>query len=204
MESTGQLFVLSGPSGVGKSSLREHILKAFPELEFSISYTSRAPRPGETEGKDYHFVSLDAFRAMKEAGGFVEWARVHGNYYGTSRDQLEQHLHQGRDVLLEIDVQGARQVKGHFPGASFIFILPPDRKTLENRLLHRGTEQGAEMEARLENASGELREAVWFDYLIINDVLEKAAETLAAVILSARCRQQAVLSRVLNLVQPPE
>jgi guanylate kinase len=204
IESTGQLFVLSGPSGVGKSSLRERVLKIFPELEYSISYTSRTPRQGETEGKDYHFVSLDAFMAMREAGAFVEWAQVHGNYYGTPRDQLAQHLKEGRDVLLEIDVQGARRVKGYFPGASFIFVLPPDRKTLEKRLLERGTEQGPDMKARLENASGELREAVWFDYLLVNDLLEKAVETLAAVILSLRCRQQAVLPRLLHLLQPPE
>jgi guanylate kinase len=141
---------------------------------------------------------------MREAGAFVEWARVHGNYYGTARDQLTHHLNKGRDVLLEIDVQGARQVKGHFPGASFVFVLPPDQRTLENRLLKRGTEQGADMKARLENASSELLEAVWYDYLIINDLLEKAVETLAAVILSARCRQHAVLPRLLNLLQPPE
>ena len=204
MESTGQLFVLSGPSGVGKSSIRERVRKIFPELQYSISYTSRTPRKGETEGEDYHFVSLATFHAMKEAGAFVEWARVHGNYYGTSRDQLTQHLNEGCDVLLEIDVQGARQVKGYFPGASFIFVLPPDRETLEKRLLTRGTEGGIDLRSRLENASAELLEAVWYDYLITNDLLEKAVEAVAAVILSVRCRQQAVLPRLLNLLQPPE
>ncbi len=204
MESTGQLFVLSGPSGVGKSSIRERVRKIFPELQYSISYTSRTPRKGETEGEDYHFVSLATFHAMKEAGAFVEWARVHGNYYGTSRAQLTQHLNEGCDVLLEIDVQGARQVKGYFPGASFIFVLPPDRKTLEKRLLKRGTEGGVDLRYRLESASAELLEAVWYDYLITNDLLEKAVEAVAAVILSVRCRQQAVLPRLLNLLQPPE
>ena len=202
MDSTGQLFVLSGPSGVGKSSLRTGVRKRFPELAYSISHTTRAPRQGESEGRDYHFVSLETFLAMKEAGAFVESAQVHGNYYGTSRTQLEKHLNDRRDLLLEIDVQGARQVKEHFPRACFIFVLPPDRETLKKRLNERGTEQGGDVEARLDNASRELGEASWYDYLIINDVLEEAVEALAAIILSTRCRRQAILPRVRNLIQP--
>jgi guanylate kinase len=202
MDSTGQLFVLSGPSGVGKSSLREQVLQMVPELEYSISHSTRSPRHGEMDGKDYHFVSQETFLAMKEAGGFVEWAQVHGNYYGTSREQLDKHLYKHRDVLLEIDVQGARQVKGHYPKACFIFVLPPDRETLEKRLLERGTEPGADVETRLENASRELLEASWYDYLVINDDLEEAVEALAAIILSARCRREAILPRVQNLFQP--
>lgn len=202
MDSTGQLFVLSGPSGVGKSSLRTGVRERFPELAYSVSYTTRAPRQGESEGRDYHFVSLETFLAMKEAGSFVECAQVHGNYYGTSRAQLEKHLNDRRDLLLEIDVQGARQVKEHFPRACFIFVLPPDRETLKKRLSERGTEQGGDVEARLDNASRELGEASWYDYLIINDVLEEAVEALAAIILSTRCRRQAILPRVRNLIQP--
>ena len=202
MDSTGQLFVLSGPSGVGKSSLRTGVRKRFPELAYSISHTTRAPRQGESEGRDYHFVSLETFLAMKEAGAFVESAQVHGNYYGTSRAQLEKHLNDRRDLLLEIDVQGARQVKEHFPRACFIFVLPPDRETLKKRLNERGTEQRGDVEARLDNASRELGEASWYDYLIINDVLEEAVEALAAIILSTRCRRQAILPRVRNLIQP--
>ena len=202
MDSTGQLFVLSGPSGVGKSSLRTGVRERFTELAYSISYTTRAPRQGESEGRDYHFVSLETFLAMKEAGAFVESAQVHGNYYGTSRAQLEKHLNDRRELLLEIDVQGARQVKEHFPRACFIFVLPPDRETLKKRLNERGTEQGGDVEARLDNASRELGEASWYDYLIINDVLEEAVEALAAIILSTRCRRQAILPRVRNLIQP--
>ena len=202
MDSTGQLFVLSGPSGVGKSSLRTGVRKRFPELAYSISYTTRAPRQEESEGRDYHFVSLETFLAMKEAGAFFECAQVYGNYYGTSRAQLEKHLNDRRDLLLEIDVQGARQVKEHFPRACFIFVLPPDRETLKKRLNERGTEQGGDVEARLDNASRELGEASWYDYLIINDVLEEAVEALAAIILSTRCRRQAILPRVRNLIQP--
>jgi len=204
MDSTGQLFVLSGPSGVGKSSLREGVGERFPELAYSISHTTRAPRQGESEGRDYHFVSLETFLEMKEAGAFVECAQVHRNYYGTSRAQLEKHLNDRRDLLLEIDVQGARQVKEHFPRACFIFVLPPDRETLKKRLSKRGTEQGGDVEARLDNASRELGEASWYDYLIINDVLEEAVEALAAIILSTRCRRQAILPRVRHLIQLPE
>ena len=184
MESTGQLFVLSGPSGVGKSSLREGVRQRFPELAYSISYTTRAPRQGESEGRDYHFVPLETFLAMKEAGAFVECAQVHGNYYGTSRAQLEKKLNDRRDLLLEIDVQGARQVKEHFPRACFIFVLPPDRETLEKRLLERGTELENDVEQRLEDSSRELPEASWYDYSIVNDVLEEALEALAAIILA--------------------
>ncbi len=184
MESTGQLFVLSGPSGVGKSSLRDGVRKRFPELAYSISYTTRPPRQGESEGRDYHFVSMEAFLAMKEAGDFVEYAQVHGNYYGTSRAQLEKHLNDRRNLLLEIDVQGARQVKEHFPSACFIFVLPPDRETLEKRLLQRGTEQENDLERRLEDSSRELLEAFWYDYSIVNDVLQEAVEALAAIILA--------------------
>jgi guanylate kinase len=184
MESTGQLFVLSGPSGVGKSSLRDEVRKRFPELVYSISYTTRPPRQGESEGRDYHFVSLETFLAMKEAGAFVECAQVHGNYYGTSRAQLEKYLDERRDLLLEIDVQGARQVKEHFPRACFIFVLPPDRETLEKRLLERGTEEENDLEQRLEDSSRELLEASWYDYSIVNDVLEEAVEELADIILA--------------------
>ena len=201
MKSSGQLFVLSGPSGVGKSSLRENVRKEFSQLAYSISYTTRPPRHGEAEGRDYHFVSKDTFLAMREAGAFVEWAIVHGNYYGTSGDRLEKQLNEYGDVLLEIDVQGARQVKARFPQACFIFVLPPDREALEERLLKRGTEQGEDIETRLENAMEELREASWYDYLIINDDLDGAVEALKAVILAARYRRQVVLPQVRDLLQ---
>ena len=201
MKSSGQLFVLSGPSGVGKSSLRENVRKEFSQLAYSISYTTRPPRHGEAEGRDYHFVSKDTFLAMREAGAFVEWAIVHGNYYGTSGDRLEKQLNEYGDVLLEIDVQGARQVKARFPQACFIFVLPPDREALEERLLKRGTEQGEDIETRLENAMEELLEASWYDYLIINDDLDEAVEALKAVILAARYRRQVVLPQVRDLLQ---
>jgi guanylate kinase len=187
---------------VGKSSLREKVREEFPELAYSISYTTRPPRHGESEGKDYHFISEDTFLSMREAGAFLEWALVHGNYYGTSIEQLEKQLSESGDVLVEIDVQGARQVKAHFPQACFIFVLPPDRESLEQRLLKRGTEKGENLKARLEDGMGEPMEASWYDYLIINDVLDEAVVALKTVILAARYRRQVVWPRVRHLFEP--
>ena len=203
MEYRGQLFVLSGPSGAGKSTLRERIRKRVSELWYSVSCTTRAPRAGEIDGEDYSFVSMDAFLAMVKARGFLEWAQVHGHYYGTPREQVVSSLENGRDVLLEIDVQGARQVKIHLPQACFIFVLPPDVATLKKRLRRRGTEDDSGMKIRLDRATREMAEAPWYDYLVINDDLERASEELAAVIRANRCRAAAVLSRVLDLVRPP-
>jgi guanylate kinase len=176
----------------------------FPQLAYSVSHTSRAPRSGEIEGKDYHFVSVGMFLDMKDAGEFVEWAQVHGNLYGTSHQQLAAHLKEHRDLLLEIDVQGARQVKAHFPQACFIFVLPPNLETLENRLLKRATEAKVDLNKRLEDASRELLEAPWYDYLIVNDNLDEAVAALAAILTASRHRRQAVLPQVLNLFHPPE
>ena len=200
MQSSGQLFVLSGPSGVGKSSLRENVRKKLPRLAYSISHTTRPPRHGEREGRDYHFVSEETFLTMRQGGSFVEWAFVHGNYYGTSIDQLEEQLRQAEDVLLEIDVQGARQVKMRFPHACFIFVLPPDRETLKERLLKRGTEEGEDLETRLENAMGELLEASWYDYLVVNDNLDEAVEALKTIISAAHYQREVVLPQVKDLL----
>jgi guanylate kinase len=202
MEYRGQLFVLSGPSGAGKSTLRERIRKRFSTLWYSVSCTTRAPRAGEIDGEDYSFLSTDAFVAMARARGFLEWAQVHGHYYGTPREQLVSSLGKGRDVLLEIDVQGARQVKIHLPQGCFIFVLPPNLETLKKRLRGRGTEDESEMQIRLDRATREMAEAPWYDYLVINGDLERASEELAAVITASRCRAGVVLPRVLDLVRP--
>ena len=154
------------------------------------------------DGEDYSFVSPDAFVATIKARGFLEWAQVHGHYYGTPREQVVSNLENGRDVLLEIDVQGARQVKIHMPHSCFIFVLPPDCETLKKRLRRRGTEDECEMKTRLDRATREMAEAPWYDYLVINDDLERASEELAAVIMARRCRAAAVLPRVLDLVRP--
>jgi guanylate kinase len=154
------------------------------------------------EGEDYSFISPDAFVATVKAQGFLEWAQVHGHYYGTPREQAVSNLENGRDVLLEIDVQGARQVRIHLPQACFVFVLPPDVKALKKRLRRRGTEDASDMKTRLDRATREMAEAPWYDYLVINDDLDRASEELAAVIMANRCRAAAVLPRVLDLVQP--
>jgi len=198
----GQLFVLSGPSGAGKSTLRERVRKRFPDLWYSVSYTTRAPRPGEKDGEDYYFVSPETFAAAVKARGFVEWARVHEHCYGTPREQVMGHLENGREVLLEIDVQGARQVKIEMPQACFVFVLPPDVESLKKRLRRRATEGEPQMKVRLEQAAREMAEAPWYDYLIVNDELDRATEELAAVIMANRCRAPVILPRVRELVQP--
>lgn len=183
--------MISAPSGVGKTTLIRSLLRELPSLRFSVSSTTRPPRPEESDGKDYHFISREAFQAGIEANRFLEWAQVHGEYYGTDRERLEAWLTAGDDVLLDIDVQGARQVRQRYPQAHLIFILPPAWDVLAERLRARGTESPQQLAARLNAAYSEVREASRYDYLVINDVLQTAAADLAGIIRAARCRQQA-------------
>lgn len=183
--------MISAPSGVGKTTLIRSLLRELPSLRFSVSSTTRPPRPEESDGKDYHFISREAFQAGIEANRFLEWAQVHGEYYGTDRERLEAWLTAGDDVLLDIDVQGARQVRQRYPQAHLIFILPPAWDVLAERLRARGTESPQQLAARLNAAYSEVQEASRYDYLVINDVLQTAAADLAGIIRAARCRQQA-------------
>ncbi|RUM88612.1 MAG: guanylate kinase, partial [Thermovibrio sp.] len=155
----GLLIVISAPSGTGKTTLVHMLLKEFPDLEFSVSYTTRPPRPGEVDGRDYHFVDRKTFERMIEEGDFLEWAEVYGNLYGTSRTQVLKALNEGKDVILDIDTQGALQVKKNFPEAVLIFILPPSLKELERRLRNRGTDDEETIERRLKTAREEIRRA---------------------------------------------
>ena len=177
----GQCLVLSAPSGAGKSTLVARLRAEFPGFAYSISCTTRAPRQGEEDGVHYHFLTRDAFLAKREAGFFAEWAEVHGNFYGTPKGPVEEMLGKGQDILFDIDVQGAMQLKRVFPQALYVFILPPTREVLEQRLRGRGTDAEDVIAKRLKNALGELKEAANFDYLIINDDLEEAADELRAV-----------------------
>ena len=184
----GILFVISAPSGAGKTSLCKEIIDFFPELRQSVSFTTRAPRTGELDGVDYFFVSPEEFRRMVAAGEFVEWARVHDNCYGTARKTLAEWRSQGFDVVLDIDCQGAAQLKSSCDDAVFIFILPPGIDELRRRLTGRNLDATEVIERRILNAEGEIREARWYDYLIINDLLEVAAEQFKGVITAERCR----------------
>ncbi len=185
----GLMFVVSAPSGTGKTTLCGAVSQFFPELHFSVSYTTRPPRPGEIHGRDYHFVDPDHFQQMIQRGEFAEWAEIYGYRYGTSATQLEKVLKEGRDVILDIDVQGARQLREKkWPGI-FIFILPPSLRELERRLSHRRTEKKSALEERLKKAKMEIAEARWYDYLIVNDELEEAQEKMKAILLAEKCRR---------------
>lgn len=183
---TGNLIVVSAPSGAGKSSLVNAVLAEDPELVPSISFTTRAPRPGEKNGREYHFVDPATFEAMLERGEFLECAEVHGNRYGTSQKWIEEMRACGKDVALEIDWQGAAQVRRHYPEATTVFILPPSMAELERRLRTRAQDSDAVIRRRLENALEEINHAVEFDYVIINKVFEEARRDLAAVVRAAR------------------
>jgi len=182
------LIVVSGPSGVGKTTLVDRMLATDPLVRRSISATTRAPRPGEVEGRDYFFVPSRRFDAMK-SGELVEWADVHGALYGTPKQFLETELAAGRDVILNIDIQGGDQVKRSFPGAVMVFILPPSFRDLEQRLRARGDVSGDTLKVRLVNARKEIEAHARYDYLIVNDSIERAAAELAAIVIAERCRR---------------
>ncbi len=184
----GLCLVLSAPSGAGKSTLVARLRAEFPGFAYSISCTTRAPRVGEENGVQYHFLSREDFLAKRDAGFFAEWAEVHGNFYGTPKGPVEDMLARGRDMLFDIDVQGALQLREVFPQALYVFILPPSREVLERRLRGRGTDSEEVIARRMKNALGELEQAGSFDYHIINDDIEEAADELRAVYVAGRAR----------------
>ena len=183
---SGKLYVMAAPSGAGKTTLVRLLLDSEPGVHLSISYTTRGPRPGEADGREYHFVDVATFRAMMARGDFLEWAEVHGNFYGTSKVWIADHLAAGHDVLLEIDWQGAQQVRAVFPQAIGIFILPPSMEELTRRLTGRGTDSAEVVERRLAAAQAEMRHVGDFGYVIINDGLEQALDDLRAVVRASR------------------
>jgi guanylate kinase len=184
----GRLFVITAPSGAGKTSLVEALMRDDPSLKLSISYTTRAPRPGEKNGVDYHFVDDATFLAMRSRGEFLESAEVHGNRYGTSKRVITEALGKGEDLILEIDWQGARQVRAVYPDCVGIFILPPSIEELERRMRARGQDSDEVIRRRLENAQGEMDHAGEFDYAIINKDFETARRELARAIRGERAK----------------
>lgn len=196
-QKAGRLFLVTAPSGAGKSSLVSALLRADPTVHLSISHTTRSPRPGEVDGREYHFVTVETFEAMKEDNAFLEWAYVHGNYYGTSKKWIESELAVGHDVLLEIDWQGALQVKRLFPDVVGIFILPPSVEALRERLNKRATDAPEVIARRLAGAGAEMVHAGQFDYVIINDDFERAKDDLIAIVRASRLsfKTQAVRER---------
>jgi guanylate kinase len=177
-----KVFVITGPSGVGKGTLIEKLLERIPELELSVSATTRAPRPGEEDGRDYHFLTDDEFERRVEAGDFLEHAAYSGHRYGTLREAVEGKLAEGRSVVLEIEVQGARQVRAAMPEAVLIFIAPPDAEALRRRLEGRGTDTPEAIDRRLRTAELELEAQVEFPHVIVNDDVQKAADELERLV----------------------
>lgn len=184
----GSLFVVSAPSGAGKTTLVKLLLERDRAVSHSVSYTTRAPRPGEQDGREYHFIDIAAFLAMRDRGEFLEWAEVHGNFYGTSRPWLQAQIGSGHDMLLEIDWQGAQQVRTLFPDAVGIFIMPPSIPELERRLRGRGQDSEDVIQRRVAAALGEMRHVGEFDFVIINNDLQEALEDLCAAVRASRQR----------------
>ena len=196
------LVVVSAPSGAGKTSLCHEIRSVIPDLAYSISHTTRPPRPGEVSGQDFHFVSEAAFRGMVARNEFAEWATVHGNLYGTGKRALDQLLNAGCDVLLDIDTQGARQLRTNYPEGVYVFVAAPSMRELEQRLRERKSDAPQEIQRRLARAREEIQAWREYDYLIINRDLKEAVNDLAAVIQAERCRTRRLRLKLPDLELP--
>ena len=188
MSNKGLLFVFSGPSGVGKGSIMKNFTAKYADENFiSVSATTRKPRPGEVNGVHYFFMSEDEFTALAENGGMLEYANFSGNYYGTPKEPVYKTLEEGKNVFLEIEVQGAAKVKKICPEAIFVFVMPPNMEELTRRLVDRNTEDQKTIELRLSNARREIEQARNYDYIIVNNTIEEAVEELAAIVSSSKC-----------------
>ena len=196
IDMSGNLFIISAPSGAGKSTIIKALKERIEGLGYSISHTSRKPRGNEKDGIEYHFLKKEIFRGMIDAGAFVEWAQVYDDLYGTSFSCLDEQTTSGLDVLLDLDTQGAKNIKKHFKNSVLIYVLPPSLDILEKRLMARGTDDETVIKSRMKKTSSEIKQCVWYDYIIVNDDLEKAIKEAQAIILSVRCRTDQQASMV--------
>jgi guanylate kinase len=190
------LFVFSAPSGAGKTTIVDSLKKSLAGIGYSISHTSRAPRDNERDGIHYHFVDKDIFGSMIEDGAFVEWAQVYGNFYGTSYTSIDAQISKGLDVILDVDPQGAKNIKKRYNDCILVFILPPTLDVLQKRLKERGTENEEVLRLRFNKAVNEIANCTWYDYIIINDDLDKAIAQAQSIIVSGRCRTSNQLPKV--------
>jgi len=197
----GSIFVISAPSGAGKSTLIKRLIASTPGLAFSVSYTTRAPRAAEKHGRDYFFVSPKVFRGMVHRDEFVEWADVHGHFYGTAHEQLHAAQDAGQDILLDIDVQGHKQVRQQLPEAVSVFILPPSFQELSRRLRNRHSDAPEDIERRLETAREEITHWWEYEYLVVNDNLKDATQALQAIVRAARFRRPSQARRVQEIIK---
>ncbi len=186
MTRKGNLYIVSAPSGTGKTTLCRIIMDRFSSLSYSVSHTTRLPRDGEVDGTDYYFVSKDEFKTMVNQDWLAEWAEVHGNYYGTSVSYLNECLSRGEDILLDIDVKGAKQIVNKYPAAVTIFIMPPTMEALKERLENRGTDTAEVIEKRLKNAENEISEKDFYQFIVVNDDLETAGQELTSILTKTR------------------
>jgi guanylate kinase len=195
------VFIISAPSGSGKSTLVQRLMQVDPQLDFSTSVTTRPPRKGDIDGQSYSFITTEEFFRLRDSDELLEWAEVFGNYYGTARSTLERARECGRDLILDIDVQGAGQLKRKLPDAVTIFILPPSREVLESRLRNRSSDPDEVIARRLRDASREVRNYESYDYVLVNDRLEESFETLRSIVRAERCRKQRVEARIQPILE---
>lgn len=196
----GNLFVVSAPSGTGKTTIIKSLLKKIPEIYFSISHTTRIKRKGEKEGRDYYFIDQLTFQKMIKKNQLIEWARVHGNYYGTSKREIFTKIEKGKDVLLDIDIQGSFQVKRKYPKSIHIFIMPPSYNELERRLRGRGDLSEKDINIRLKNAKKEIKKWMRYDYVIINDDLKNAVNSMVKIIESFKFKKENQKERIKSII----
>ena len=201
MSEKGLFIVVSAPSGAGKSSICQRLLQACPELKFSVSYTSRPPRPNEINGKDYYFISRDEFRRRIDQNEFVEWIENYGHLYGTSIKVMEDFFEKDNDLLLDIEPRGAKKVKQKFKKGIFVFVLPPSRVELLKRLEKRGHETGEAIKTRFAQAESELKEISWYDYVIFNEDLETAASQLIAIYVAEKCKRSRLKDKIKKYIK---
>ncbi|HRT71871.1 MAG TPA: guanylate kinase [Syntrophales bacterium] len=189
-------IAVSAPSGAGKTSICKEVLKMFPCLRYSVSYTTRPPRPGEVNGRDYVFVDEKTFRRMIKKEAFIEWAENYGHLYGTPRKEVENYLRRGYDIIFDVDSRGAKALKERYPGGVFVFVLPPSLEVLKRRLRGRGSESPEALKRRLEKATAEIKEVFWYDYVIFNRKIEESVDRLRAVYLAEKSRRERLVKEI--------